>query len=143
MDIQVRNISPEDAAHVKRLSEQLGYSISLEETSANIKEVMILKNHVAFVAIANHEIIGWVHAFKTTTIESLPFIEMAGLVVDDRHRSKGIGKLLTDQIKQWCIQQNVPLLRVRSNVIRKEAHKFYLNNGFTEIKEQKVFQMKL
>jgi len=28
-------------------------------------------------------------------------------------------------------------------MLRDEAHKFYLNNGFTEIKQQKVFQMHL
>ena len=143
MEIQVKPIQVEHAKEAQILSKQLGYEISLNDTIANISEVLSSKTHVAFVAIENNEVVGWIHAFKTTTIESLPFIELAGLVVDEKQRGKGIGKILIEKIKEWCKEQNVLSLRVRSNVKRKEAHRFYLNNGFKEIKEQKVFQMNL
>jgi GNAT superfamily N-acetyltransferase len=76
-------------------------------------------------------------------LESNPFVEVGGLVVDENYRSKGIGKKLVEQIKQWCVEKHISTLRVRSQVKRKEAHQFYLANGFTEIKEQKVFQINL
>jgi GNAT superfamily N-acetyltransferase len=143
MEIHIKPLLIEHAKDVQVLSKQLGYEISLDDTIANISEVLSLKNHTAFVAIENNGVVGWIHAFKTTTIESLPFIELAGLVVDEKQRGKGIGKILVEKIKAWCKEQDVSSLRVRSNVKRKEAHQFYLNNGFKEIKEQKVFQMSL
>lgn len=143
MNIQIRTIAIEDAPYINNLSEQLGYSLSTKDTSTNIKEILTLNHHIAFVAIYNEEIVGWIHAFKTTTIESFPFIELAGLVVDEKYRSKGIGKMLVGRIKQWCIEKKISLLRVRSNVKRNEAHRFYMNLGFAEIKEQKVFQIEL
>jgi len=34
-------------------------------------------------------------------------------------------------------------LRVRSNTKRKGTHRFYLNYGITELKEQKVFSLSI
>lgn len=141
--IGLRTISVEDASIIRLLSYQLGYEISLEDTISNLQQILSSENHIAFVAVYDNKIVGWVHAFKTITIESKPFIELAGLVVDENYRSKGIGKLLIGKIREWSIEQNILLLRVRSNVKRKEAHRFYLNNGFREIKQQKVFQIEL
>jgi GNAT superfamily N-acetyltransferase len=141
--ITIRPMLHSDAEAVCRLSEQLGYRLSVAETKRNLEEVQSLTNHIALVAIENNEVAGWVHAFKTITIESLPFIELAGLIVDERHRGKGTGKELVKEIMKWCGEQEIDTLRVRSNVVRQQAHTFYVDLGFTEIKQQKVFQLKL
>lgn len=143
MNIVIREIHVKDSEAITSLSAQLGYSISLTYTKANIEQVLTLHDHVAYVAIDGEQTIAWAHAYKTITIESLPFIELAGLVVDENYRSKGIGNMMVAKIKEWCMEQKIYSLRVRSNVKRKEAHRFYLNNGFKEIKEQKVFQIEL
>lgn len=143
MNLIIRPIRETDATSVCHLSAQLGYSISIEDTLTNIKLVRKQKDHIAFAAVENNIVIGWVHAFKTITIESLPFVELAGLVVDETYRGKGIGKALVHSIKAWSTGQNIFTLRVRSNVKRNEAHRFYLSKGFHEIKEQKVFSLDL
>jgi GNAT superfamily N-acetyltransferase len=143
MEIQIKSISREHAPGVQRLSEQLGYPLSLVEIENNITEIIPANDHVAFVAVIDKKAVGWVHAFKVLFIESKPFIEIGGLVVDENYRSMGIGKKLIERIKQWCLEKQIATLRVRSQVKRKEAHQFYLNNGFSEIKEQKVFQINL
>jgi len=50
---------------------------------------------------------------------------------------------LVSKIKEWCIEQKISSLRVRCNTKRKEAHQFYFKNGFSETKEQKVFELKI
>lgn len=143
MEIQIESITLQHTPVVQKLSEQLGYPLSLNEIENNIREVMLNADHMAVVAIVNGEIVGWIHAFKAMLLESNPFIEIEGLVVDENYRSMGIGKKLVERIKQWCIEKQISTLKVRSQVKRKEAHQFYLNNGFSEIKEQKVFQINL
>jgi len=133
----------EHAKDVQRLSGQLGYPMSIRDIQSNIRELMITRDHVAFVALWNEKVVGWIHAFRGLLLESNPFIEIGGLVIDEDHRGKGIGKELVEKIKEWCLEKGFQTLRVRSNIKRIEAHKFYLNLGFTEIKEQKVFQMQL
>jgi GNAT superfamily N-acetyltransferase len=100
------------------------------------------KEHFVRVAVVENKIVGWIHAFKTVRIETTPFIEIGGLVVDKDFRGKGIGKKLVDVISQWCEHENISSLRVRCNIKRKEAHLFYLGIGFNETKEQKVFEKK-
>lgn len=143
MEIQIEPITLRHAQAVQKLSQQLGYALFLNEIENNIKEVIINNDHVAFVAIANGEVAGWIHAFRAFLLESNPFIEIGGLIVDENYRSSGIGKKLVERIKQWCAEKQISTLRVRSQLKRKEAHQFYLANGFTEIKEQKVFQINI
>jgi predicted N-acetyltransferase YhbS len=92
MEIQVRQMTEEDAPAVQKLSEQLGYVFSITEIKNNIKEVVSMKDHLAFVALYDGKIVGWIHAFKALFLESNAFIEIGGLVVDENYRSKGIGK---------------------------------------------------
>lgn len=132
-----------DAESIRELSWQLGYNLSAEESINRIQEVMTTKDHCAFVGIVESKIIGWIHAFKSVLLESNSFIEIGGLVVDENFRSKGIGKKLVEKVKGWSAEKGIPEIRVRSHVNRKDAHKFYLNNGFHEIKKQKVFQIHL
>ncbi|HWI93357.1 MAG TPA: GNAT family N-acetyltransferase [Flavisolibacter sp.] len=143
MEIEIQPITLRHAMAVQKLSQQLGYALFLNEVENNIKEVILSTDHIALVAVVDGEVAGWIHAFKAIFLESNPFVEVGGLVVDENYRSQGIGKKLVEQIKQWCTEQKISTLRVRSQVKRKEAHQFYLNNGFSEIKEQKVFQINL
>lgn len=134
----------EDAATVNLLSSQLGYDLSIGETTKQMATILSRPKHVAFVSTdVNKEIIGWIHAFHSLYIESLPFVEIGGLVVDEKHRGKGIGKALISEIKDWCVEQNILTIRLRTQVKRLDAHKFYTALNFTEVKEQKVFQLKL
>jgi ribosomal protein S18 acetylase RimI-like enzyme len=121
----------------------LGYPLSVDETKEQIKSVLSDENHCAFIAIENKKIVAWIHAFISVTIESKPFVEIGGLVVDENYRGKGIGNKLVDKIKEWAMNKNILSLRVRSNTKRIETHKFYTGIGFIEIKEQKVFSMEL
>jgi GNAT superfamily N-acetyltransferase len=141
MELLIREISAEDAQAVHLLSQQLGYELSVADTAAQIKEVLSRKDNYALVAVVNETIVGWIHAFKAIRIETKPFIEIGGLVVDEQYRSRGVGKKLVTRIKEWCAEQEIHSLRVRSNTKRSEAHQFYTRLGFTEKKEQKVFEM--
>jgi GNAT superfamily N-acetyltransferase len=143
MEIQIERINIQHSLSVQQLSEQLGYPLSLIEIENNITEVTSKNDHVAFVAVIDKKIVGWVHAFRALFMESKPFIEIGGLVVDDEFRSKGVGKKLVERIQQWCMEKQISVLRVCSQFKRKEAHQFYLNTGFIEIKEQKVFRINL
>ncbi len=143
MEIIVRSIIESDAEAVNALSAQLGYQMPIEQTLANIRSVLSTKGHNAFVAIHESKIIGWIGVAEALQIESAPFCEIRGLIVDEKYRGHGIGKLLIDKVKQWGKTTGNKTLRLRANMIRKEAHLFYQHVGFTVIKEQKVFEMRI
>jgi GNAT superfamily N-acetyltransferase len=143
MEIFIRDITEHDAEPVNILSTQLGYAVPLEQTLANIRSVLATQGHHAFVAMHENKIIGWIGVAHALQIESAPFAEIRGLIVDERYRGYGIGKLLIEKVKQWSKETGNKTLRLRTNVIRKEAHLFYQHLGFKEIKQQKVFEMSI
>ena len=141
MNISIRPMQLEDALAINSLSKQLGYDLSLEDTQNCIQQILQRKDDISLVAIFENNIVGWIHAFKAYRIETQPFIEIGGLVVDESHRSKGIGKILVDEVKKWCGSKEISSLRVRCNTRRRESHLFYQRIGFHEMKEQKVFAL--
>ena len=136
-------MSKDDVASVTRLTHQLGYPLSADEVSANIDAVLGNEHHDAFVAVDGDNVVGWVgvkHAFQ---IESPPFCEIHGLVVDDKCRQRGVGKLLIEKAKQWGKEKGDKKVRLRCNVRRTGARLFYEHLGFKETKEQKVYEIGL
>lgn len=100
-------------------------------------------HEMIYVAEEGNEITGWIQVSFFTRLESGSFFEIVGLVVDERYRSRGIGKQLITQAKVWCREKGNYRLRVRCNIKRADAHRFYINAGFREVKEQKVFEADL
>jgi GNAT superfamily N-acetyltransferase len=92
------------------------------------------------VALQDEKIIGWIQAGLVYRLETEPFVEIGGLVVEAAYRGQGIGKKLVERVQQWSVANGQVTLRVRSNTKRREAHQFYRALGFTEAKEQKVFE---
>ncbi len=152
MEVFIRQISKEDAPAICTLCFQLGYVLSIEQILKNIKAVLENKFHDAFVAVHQDKIIGWIGVARALQIESPSFCEVRGLVVDEQYRKQGIGKMLIEKAKQWGqekarlndkVGQGNTKLRLRCNTKRNEAHLFYQHLGFNEIKQQKVFEMKI
>lgn len=132
-----------DAVAVTQLSAQLGYDIAQNQVAKNIRAIQKCENDTAYVAMDDNEVVGWIHIFYTSRIETTSFCEIGGLIVDERYRGKGIGKLLVEKAKSWTISKRCKDLRVRTNVKRSDTHKFYEAAGFEEVKQQKIFAMHL
>lgn len=139
MQIMVREMLTKDAQAVNLLSAQLGYALSREQTFENIKAILNSKKHIAFVALHENKIVGWIGAARTIMIEVIPHFEINGLITDERYRGKGIGKLLIEKVKQWARENGNKVLSLRCNLTRTKAHLFYEHIGFKVIKEQKYF----
>jgi len=140
-NIQIRLIKESDAVAVRSLSGQLGYRLSAEETVENIRDVLSNRDQAAFVACLDGVVIGWIHIFRTVRLESKSFIEIGGLIIDENYRKQGVGKLLVRSAGELAKGEHIGKLRVRCNKKRIEAHQFYRALGFTEFKEQKVFEL--
>jgi GNAT superfamily N-acetyltransferase len=141
MDLIIRKAQPADAKAVALLTGQLGYTVSEEQTAQAIAIISNKPEEVILVALHGEDVIGWTHIHYALRLESEAFCEFAGLVVKDGYRGKGVGKLLVNAAREWTISKGIKRLRVRANVKRADAHRFYLNAGFVEIKQQKVFEI--
>ena len=141
MEVFTRQIIPGDAAEVSALSRQLGYPLTVEQMLQNINAILATGDHDAYVAVHDKKLIGWIGVYYSVQLESPPYCEINGLVIDEHFRGKGIGKMLIERIRQWTKERGTNRLRLHCNVIRKETHLFYQHLGFKEMKEQKVFEI--
>ncbi len=69
--------------------------------------------------------------------------QIGKLVFHEKFRNRNNGKYLIDAVKEWCRKNNIHIVRVRCNTKKNETHLFYKKLNFTEIKKQKIFEVKL
>jgi GNAT superfamily N-acetyltransferase len=138
--MSVRRATLAHAEAIARLGVQLGYPDSPEAYRRRMQ--LVLPDHLHGVFIAEDEagqVVGWVHVTTRANLVSDPFAEVIGLVVDEAARGQGHGKALMDRAEQWAKDRQLPGIRLRSNLKRKEAHEFYQSVGMERIKDQRVY----
>jgi len=143
MQFNTRLAEMDDARAIADLSEQWGYHSSKENMLPRLQEIKSNRDHVVYVISNDDRMIGWIHGVYSLRIESDSFVEIGGLVVDKDFRRQGLGRFLVDKLIEWSLFRNCHMIRVRCNIIRKEANAFYGSIGFMEIKQQKVYDMKI
>jgi N-acetylglutamate synthase-like GNAT family acetyltransferase len=142
-EITVRRATPQDAERLAELATQLGYPSSAAQVARRLERVLGDARQAVLVAEAAGGVVGWVHIIPTFLIESDPQAEIGGLVVDQDCRRGGVGTLLINQAEHWARAQGLRSIYLRSNVLRREAHRFYEKLGYQAIKTQTAFRKQL
>jgi GNAT superfamily N-acetyltransferase len=140
----IRRASEEDFAEIARLAGQLGYPASDDVMRPRLKRILTDPRNVVFVGeSADGNLVGWIHGTLSQLLESDYRVEIAGLVVDERFRRKGIGRDLMERVEAWAVDHGVAQASVRCRTTRLEAHRFYESLGFSPAKTQVVFRKSL
>lgn len=133
-----------DAAPVAALSADLGYPATSEAIAGRFGTLGRGAAFTALVAEADDgRVIGWIHAATRYLLETDPYVEIAGLIVDRSARRRGVGRALLAGVERWTRENGFTAIRVRANRTRKGAEPFYLRAGFERIKVQNVFHRSL
>lgn len=131
-----------DKDHVERLAQVLTPAAESKHRSADGLSLLLDSNeHRIWVADSDEAVVGWLHAYLAVRVGVAPFVEIAGLIVDEQYRGKGIGSKLVEAAIFWAKSIGVSV-RVRSNSMRDATHKFYQAQGFKLLK-QHVFEFNL
>jgi GNAT superfamily N-acetyltransferase len=64
-------------------------------------------------------------------------------VVDEAHRSGGVGRALLGAAEAWAREHGCEVVTVRSRVARERAHRFYEREGYVRVKTSHVFSKPL
>lgn len=109
----IRDARTPDAARLAVLAAQLGYPATALEVEARLKKYEGKGDERVIVAEISGEVVGWTSA------------------------------ALIDEVRRWSAAKGVDCLRLRANVMREDAHRFYARYGFLKTKTQYVFELKL
>jgi GNAT superfamily N-acetyltransferase len=139
----IRPLTVDDAEAAAELSSQLGYPCLAGDLRERIDEMSRTDDRVAFAAVIDGQdgqIVGWIDAAMERHLQSPASAVIGGLVVREDMRGLGVGKRLCLEVEAWARSQSVPLVRVRSQIKREDAHRFYLRDGYRKVKTSFVFE---
>ena len=141
--VSIRRLSGDDAEAAAELSSQLGYPSSADDLRERIEELSRTTDRVAFAAVVDGKMVGWIDVAMERHLQYAASAVIGGLVVREDMRGQGVGRRLCLEVEQWARSQSVPLVRVRSQIKREDAHRFYLRDGYRKVKTSLVFEKPL
>ena len=137
--VSVRTARLSDAEAIARLTIQLGYEVNSATAAERLSRLLAQTSQRFLVAEVEGRLAGWAHAIVWEFFETGRFVVIGGLVVDRSLRRRGIGRALLDGVEAWAVEQGCSVVRLWSSVARTEAHRFYEQLGYANIKSQYSF----
>ena len=103
-------------------------------TYDSIKNIIESNNGKIFIAEDNNEIVGHciinIREIKNHNMfHDMKNIEIDDLCVDEKHRKKGIGKKLFEEIKTYSKENGINFIELMVWEFNENARKFYENMG--------------
>ena len=140
----IRVATRADAEELAKLSGQLGYPADAPTIVQRLDGVTSHHAGVVLVAVDERTVPrGFAHVEPRRLLIAEPFAELAALVVAEAARGQHVGSALLAAAEAWAREQGFANMRVRSNVLRERAHRFYLREAYVEKKRQAVFLKQL
>lgn len=130
--IEVRPATAADAAAVVRLLGQLvNREIAREEIGERLRRLSATGADPVFLACDNGVAIGLMALhFAPILHYARPALRITELVVDRRHRRRGVGRRLIAQAEHEAAAAGCEIIELTSALDRADAHAFYRSLGF-------------
>jgi len=131
MSLVIRPAEAGDADAIAPLLGELGYPTHAPETSDRLRRLLDDLDAGVLVAEAGDEVLG-VAAYDLvwTLHRSPPQCRITTLVIDARHRRRGVGKALIDALESLAYERGCFRLEVTTRPRRTDALAFYESLGF-------------
>jgi GNAT superfamily N-acetyltransferase len=122
----IRRARARDAPALAELTTQLGYPVAPDEIGRRLAPLLGDPSAALLVAVDEADgVVGWIHVYAKRLLERPATVLIGGLVVDERHRSAGIGQQLLKAGEAWAREQGVASITLYSRQTRTGAHRFY------------------
>ena len=129
--IEIRPCTSDDAVAVSTLLGELGYTVSIRQVTEQVAELSKTGADPVFLAVAEGQVLGLLALHLCRMLQyASPILRVTALVVDQRARRRGVGKLLMEHAEQVGFAAGGQFVELTSAVDRTEAHAFYRSIGY-------------
>jgi len=139
-DMEIIPMQASHLAAVGPLLVQLGYEVRGADLARRFPALSADPNQLLLVAADHGKVIGWGQGQIESTLIVGRRLVIAGLVVEEKYRSKGAGAALLTALELWGKDHGCEGVRVSSRLTRERAHVFYDRNGYTREKVSQIFK---
>ncbi len=123
------------------LATQLGYPNDVLEITKRFTSISMSNNYGLFIALSNNgDVMGFLQINEEP--ESLLLgrrADISALVVHEKYRNLKVGAALVKHAEDWALRKGLLLIRVKSNINRNGAHRFYQREGYELLKTSHIF----
>lgn len=129
----IRTANVEDWQKIYLLLNQLDYPNTDTFIKEKIETLLIDPNEELLVYEEDKEVIALIsiHFIPQLAVKG-DFARISYLAVDTNIRSKGIGRKIEEYCTDLAIKRKCDRIEVHCHSRRKDAHRFYIRQGFTE-----------
>jgi len=112
---------------------QLGYPTSADAVRERVERLWSSEADRLVVAELDGEVIGLASLHISLSIAyDEPAAKLTGIVVDERHRRRGVGQALVEELEREAERRGCCLVFLTTSGRREDAHAFYKRIGFEE-----------
>ncbi len=134
MDIFIREIVEKDYPALLTLwNNELGNQfVNADNIAPHYDRVKDDARYKTYVALQDDQVVGFVSSVQSFGIgfES-SFMQIIGIAVKQEMQNKGIGKKMLQHMEDYARANGFFNIGLNSGIKRKNAHAFYLKNGFS------------
>lgn len=129
----IREATLEDLERIADLFGQLGYVAQPDRIGQQLRVLSGSGMGQAFVAESGGILAGVavVHLMQPIHVDAA-WALLSALVVDEAHRSSGVGGQLLAAAERFATENGCTQLELSSSATRTRAHRFYEQNGYRE-----------
>jgi GNAT superfamily N-acetyltransferase len=142
MPATLRPLRASDADALVTLLPDLGYTAAADQLVERLARLRDWPDQEAFVAETDGRVVGLCHVQGVRMLISDGYAEIQALVVSAACHGQGIGRHLCEHACAWAFARGYGRVRLRSNVIREDAHAFYEHLGFEKSKASYAFELR-
>ena len=114
---------------IHQLEHDLPYDAFLRQLTKKINS----NDYQIYVATENEKVIAFGELlFMQFIYEDCPRARLTSFCIHESCRNKKVGSRFLDFLEQRCQEKNCVSMELTSNARRRDAHRFYEQNGFIE-----------
>jgi GNAT superfamily N-acetyltransferase len=129
----IRKASVEDCNKITKLLNQLDYSDTEPFIKEKVEKLLLDPNEELLVFEEDNTVAAVisVHFIPQLAVKG-DFARISYFAVDKNIRSRGIGRKIEEYCTDLAIQRNCDRMEVHCHSRRKDAHRFYMRQGYSE-----------
>jgi GNAT superfamily N-acetyltransferase len=117
-------------AQLASLQTEMGLPVSADDVRRRM--VSLPREDRLLLAVGGDTLLGYAHLRVTHDLLTEETAEVVAIVVTKNHRRQGVGRRLIAASETWALESGRARLLLRTDVVRTDAHAFFLALGYDE-----------